>query len=84
MAGLDLDTMTVPDVHDPGHEVFDPVNAWPDASQRIVVATYRVSPRKLGQLGFDPTTDEVWMRVYNEAAGTWGAWVHSSIPVPES
>jgi hypothetical protein len=71
---MDLDTLTVPDnPHDEGREMFDPINAWPDASSRIFVAVHRAGPKTIYQFGYDPEHDTAWTRLL-DAAGVWGAW----------
>jgi hypothetical protein len=70
---MDLDTLTVPDDTYEGREVFDPVNAWPDASSRIFVSVYRSGPTTIFQLGYDPEDGRNWVRPLKsgEPFGPW-------------
>lgn len=81
---MDLNLVTRPD--DPleagGREVFDPVNAWPDASSRVYVATHRSSPLGIYQYGYDPDTRQAWMRGLSEPGGDWTPWATFGVPLP--
>jgi hypothetical protein len=79
---LDLDTLTVPDDLSEGREVFDPVNAWPDASSRIYVSVYRSGPTTLFQLGYDPEQGRNWIRPLRSGE-PFGSWQWIGVPIVE-
>jgi hypothetical protein len=79
---MDLDTLTVPDDKYEGREVFDPVNAWPDAATRIYVSVYRSGPTTLIQLGYDPDQGRNWVRPLKEGE-PFGPWQWIGVPLKE-
>lgn len=80
---MNLDVFTTPNnPNDPGHEIFDPENAWPGAPSRIYVVTHRSGPLGVYQYGYDPDTGMGWLRSMPEPGAVWTPWVNSGNPPP--
>jgi hypothetical protein len=80
---MNLDVFTSAlDPTNPGHEVFDPENAWPGASSRVYIATYRSGPLGVYQYGYDPATGLGWVRTMPEPGAAWTPWYNSGNPPP--
>jgi hypothetical protein len=76
-----LDVLTVPDnPHSDGREIFDPVNAWPDASTQVFVSTHR-SGSGVFQVGYDPGLAITFVRSLGPG-GNWGNWMALVAPPP--
>lgn len=60
-------------------EVFDPENAWPDASGRVIVQTQRMAGG-LYQVGYDPETGKHWLRTGSSDVVSWGEWITAPDP----
>lgn len=75
-----LNTMHLPTGSGVEREIFEPENAWPDASGRVIVQTNKMQGG-VYQVGYDPETDKHWVRSGN--SGAWGEWITMpDIPEP--
>jgi hypothetical protein len=72
-----LDTMHLPLYAE--REVFEPENAWPGASGRVVVQVNKMAGG-VYQVGYDPELGTHWLRPGN--SGAWGDWVEMVAPPP--
>jgi len=72
----DLNSMNLPTGSE--YEIFEPENAWPDASGRVVVQCNKMAGGTY-QLGYDPESRTHWIRSYG---GVWGEWVALEAPPP--
>jgi hypothetical protein len=70
-----LDTMHLPLYAE--REVFEPENAWPGASGRVVVQVNKMAGG-VYQVGYDPELGTHWLRPGN--SGAWGDWVEMVAP----
>jgi len=69
----DLDVWTMPLTHGGSAEIFDPLNAWPNAPGRIYVDVNRM-PYGSYQTGYDPSTGRNWMRYKAFEDASWSTW----------
>lgn len=73
----DLNAMNLPSGIQAEREIFEPENAWPGASGRVILQTNKLADG-VYQAGYDPESGTYWLRTGR--GGAWGDW--TQLPEP--